>query len=131
MLINDAHPHMPQKLSDFVAHVMREKDLSTYAVERRSHGAISQSQVARIRLGDVRQPSADKLKALAKGLGVTESELFSVVRGVANEPAEITDERLHSIQDAYTELPKKKQAKADLLIEMIAREIVRLKNEPE
>lgn len=71
-------------LADYVNKIMLERELSGYAVEKRSRGEITQSYVNRIKNGEAKNPSADKLKGLAKGLGVTEEEVFRVARGAAD-----------------------------------------------
>lgn len=78
--------NMPrQSLADFVSRTMAENRISGYEVERRTNSEITQSYVNRIKNGEVLTPSAPKLKALAKGLGVSEDELFAVVRGLPVE----------------------------------------------
>ena len=122
---------MRETLQDYVRRIMLEKGLSGYAVERASGEGISQSQVNRIQNGEVTNPSAAKLKALAKGLSVSEAELFAVVRGITEDESVIANERLQSIGFAYQKMPKKKKAKADYLIDMLEREIARIESEPE
>lgn len=70
-----------ETLSRFVDRVMKEKGLSQRKVEERSGGAIKASYVGSIARGVARNPSTDKLRALAKGLGVEENALFEVTRG--------------------------------------------------
>lgn len=125
------HSFMRETLQEYVRRVMLEKGLSGYTVERDSGSQISQSQVNRIQNGEVSNPSATKLKALAKGLSVSESELFAVARGITEDAGVIAHERLQTIGFAYENMPKKKKAKADYLIDMLEREIARIENEPE
>jgi len=128
----DFNVNMSQEsLPDYLRRVFKEKDISSYEVERRSGRAISQSYAARIRNGHILNPSTTKLKALAKGLGVPESELFAAARGVNSEGEEISHERLQSIDFEYQGMPKKKKQKADYVIELLEREIKRIIEEPE
>jgi len=60
---------------------MRKRSLSAYEVEKRSGGQIADSYVLRIRQGKSRHPSAPKLRALAKGLGIPYNELMDVAAG--------------------------------------------------
>lgn len=120
---------MPESLADYVSRMMREKDLSSYAVERYSGGAISQSHAYRIATGAVTTPSAKSLKALAKGLSVPEGELFAVARGITESAGVIADERLQTIGFRYGNMPKKKRQKADYIIDLLEREIQRIENE--
>lgn len=73
--------YMPETLSEFVSRVMDEKNLSSYDVERISKRAITHSYVNRLKNGVAKNPSTDKLKGLAIGLGVIEDEVFSAARG--------------------------------------------------
>jgi transcriptional regulator with XRE-family HTH domain len=68
-------------LSRKVAQLMADKQISGYAVERATKREITQSFVNRIKNGEVKTPSAVKLKALARGLGVPESELLATIPG--------------------------------------------------
>jgi transcriptional regulator with XRE-family HTH domain len=112
-----------EPLSEYVDRKMKEKNLSTYAVERMSGGEISQSQVSRIRNGGSKNPSAETLKALAKGLGVVEGELFAVIRGKNLSPVDFVHEKLTQIDVTYRNLSIAKKERADYLIELIEREM--------
>lgn len=89
-----------KSLSKYVARVMQDKNLSGYDVERRANRRITQSFVNRIKTGEVKNPSADKLQALATGLAVSEEELFAVVRGVSTEPTDFQKAILSAFHDA-------------------------------
>src|SRR5262249_41207545 len=52
------------------------KGVDVLRVERRSEKSISDSYVHAISSGNIGNPSLDKLSALARGLGVTETQLF-------------------------------------------------------
>lgn len=71
-----------ETLDKYVRRVLKEKELTLSAVERQAGGDISDSYVASITTGNVRNLSLEKLKALARGLGVTEREIFAVACGV-------------------------------------------------
>jgi transcriptional regulator with XRE-family HTH domain len=113
-------------LGQYVARIMYEKKLSGYGVERQSKGGIAQSHVNRIKNGNVTQPSPLKLKALAKGLDVSESEIFAVARGAGPDQEELKQERLQTIDNLYQRLSGKKRKKADFLLGVVEREIKRL-----
>jgi len=68
----------PESLDKYVRRVLKEKELTLSDVERGAEGEISDSYVAYITTGNVRNLSLEKLKALARGLGVTEREMFAV-----------------------------------------------------
>ena len=66
------------ELSRYVRRVMREKRLKQREIERRSGGKITDGYVADILCGRAKNPSVEKLSALASGLGVDPYELFAV-----------------------------------------------------
>ena len=68
-------------LSRYVRKVMKEKGLTQRDVELRSEGKITDGYVADILSGDAKNPSVDKIKALARGLDVNVLDLFSVACG--------------------------------------------------
>lgn len=70
-----------EDLADYVRRIINEKELTLRQVEERSGGAITHGYVSKILSRAVTNLSVDKLKALAKGLGIPEEELFAVVRG--------------------------------------------------
>jgi transcriptional regulator with XRE-family HTH domain len=85
-------------LADFVAEVMRVKNLSSYDVARLSAGGVSQSTVNKIINRDIRSHSLETLAGLAKGLGVSEDQLFRVARGL---PADMPTERHEILAEAF------------------------------
>jgi transcriptional regulator with XRE-family HTH domain len=71
-------------LSQYVSQIMKIKGLSARDVARRSKSAdlgITAGYVSDIVTGAARNPSVDKLKALARGLDVDVDELFHVACG--------------------------------------------------
>ena len=118
-----------QTLSAFVSRVIEEKDLSTYEVQRRASGRISQTHVNRIKTGKVPNPSAVKLKALAQGLGVSEEEIFAVVRGKPPDALGLAREQLNNLMTKFERLEPSKKAYAQSLIDLINREFERLSRE--
>jgi len=71
-----------ETLSEYVKRVMAEKRLTLREVARLSGGRITQGYVGGIVQGLHTNPSVEKLKALAAGLGVDENEAFRVARGL-------------------------------------------------
>lgn len=71
----------PETLADFVRRTRLDKRFSLVDVARNSEGHISESYVSRIENGYILNVSPAKLIGLAKGLRVTEDELFTVARG--------------------------------------------------
>ena len=72
------HRTDPGELSRYVRRVMREKRLKQREVERRSGGKITDGYVADILCGRAKNPSVEKILALARGLDVDPNELFAV-----------------------------------------------------
>jgi len=75
------HPGV-ETLSQYVKRIMDEKHLTMVDVEERSEKRIADAYVANIMNGLARNPSVDKLKALAVGLGEPEDDVFKVARGL-------------------------------------------------
>lgn len=80
-----------ENLADYVRRVRAEKKLSTTDVERQSGHKISDSYVTRIENSYVKNVSPEKLQALAKGLGVSEEEIFAIARGKSLDESETVD----------------------------------------
>lgn len=80
-----------EDLADYVKRIRREKGLSLKDVVRRSEGRISNGYVSQIENRYYINPTRDKLIALAKGLGVTEDEIFAVARGKSLDEVEAVD----------------------------------------
>lgn len=77
-----------ETLADYVSRMRQEKRLSLNDVVRQSGNRIANSHVSRIENGLTTNVTTDKLRALAKGLGVSEAEIFAVARGksVSGDP---------------------------------------------
>ncbi|PYS60195.1 MAG: hypothetical protein DMF74_19380 [Acidobacteria bacterium] len=76
-------------LADYVRRVRNEKNLSLAQVSARSRGQISKTHINRIENGTGTRVSLIKLRALARGLGVSEDALVAVAQGKA-PPAQTT-----------------------------------------
>jgi transcriptional regulator with XRE-family HTH domain len=75
-----------ETLAEYVRRVRNAKNLSLSDVERgssRHGGKIAGSYVSRIENGHNNSPGPEKIKALARGLGVPEEELAAVAMGRA------------------------------------------------
>jgi transcriptional regulator with XRE-family HTH domain len=83
-----------ETLGDFVRRVRWEKNLSLESVSQRSARfgpRIAASYINRIENDPTRRATADRLKALAHGLGVPVEELFARAVGLAT-PGDNSDE---------------------------------------
>jgi len=83
-----------ETLGDFVRRIRTEKSLSTWDVSKRSARfgkPITASYICRIENNLKQKPTADRLTALANGLGVPVQELLARAAGLA-PPGESSDE---------------------------------------
>jgi transcriptional regulator with XRE-family HTH domain len=77
-----------EDLADYVSRVRVEKGLTTQDVAERSGGTITRGYVSHIENRHSINVTPNKLKALAKGLGVPVEEVFSKARGSKSEQDE-------------------------------------------
>jgi len=75
------------QLSRYVARIMKQKGLKQRDIESRSGGEITDGYVSNILSGAADNPSAQKMKALARGLGVDPRALFEAACGPFELPA--------------------------------------------
>ena len=71
-----------ETLAQYVARVIKEKELTHQEVRKLARDKITDGYVRGIMTGKATNVSVDKLKALARGLGVSEDEIFRVARGL-------------------------------------------------
>lgn len=71
-----------EDLSLYIRDVMNAKGLTQKDVQKKSGGRITDGYVASILTGRATNPSVDKIKALADGLGVDVNELFHIAAGL-------------------------------------------------
>ena len=100
-------------LPAFIKEIMAAKDLTYRDIEERSQGRISYGYVNSLVQGHYKNPSVDKIKALAAGLGVPEETLNKVVRGIPldeqDEPAALVVEE--AIIESGMKLTKEEKKK--------------------
>lgn len=130
---------MPTKtkedLADYVRRIRQEKGLSVQEVEntaRRAGLKISRSYVSQIENRYILSVTAAKLQALAKGLGVSEDEIFAVARG--RSPADDADYKnwkFASLFDDAQKLTPEQMRDFEVLMEMARREVQRMIREQE
>jgi len=90
-------------LPDYIRRIRSEKGLSTADVEKKSGFTVTDGYVSHIENGRVRNVSPEKLRALSKGLGVSEDEIFAVARG-AKTVGDLPLDEVRMLQ-LYRELP--------------------------
>jgi transcriptional regulator with XRE-family HTH domain len=90
--VNNGREHV-EDLAEFVQRVRREKGLSQRDVETKSERGISKGYIGQIENREVLADSVtpQKLRALARGLGVSEDEIFAIARGKPLGPMSPTD----------------------------------------
>ncbi len=118
-----------QSLANYVSRIMIEKKLTSYEIEQRSNKQINQSYVVKIKNNNITNVSPVKLKALAKGLGVSEEEIFSIIRGKLPDLSNLANEQLENLIRKFGQLPMSKRIYAQALIDLLNREFERLLNE--
>lgn len=92
-----------EPLKRYVRRIMKQKGFTLREIELRSHGEITDGYVADILRGTAKNPSAEKIKALALGLGVDAHALFDVICGPfekrkAEEPPEVTSDAVFFLE---------------------------------
>ncbi|HKG20330.1 MAG TPA: helix-turn-helix transcriptional regulator [Blastocatellia bacterium] len=80
---------LTEDLSHYVRRIMRMKGLTLRDVEIRSKGRITDGYVSGIISGAAKNPSVEKVMALAAGLEVRPDELFYVACGLSGRPSGI------------------------------------------
>lgn len=118
-----------EQLADFVRKTRDVKGLSTTDVEKNSGKQITDGYVSQIENLYVKNVSPEKLSALAKGLGVTEEEVFAIARGKVPNVNTIIDERFETLSLKFGGLKPSKKVKAEVLIDVLEREIERMAKE--
>lgn len=104
-------------LADYVRRLRHEKDLSLADVSNRSGGGIGRTHINRIENGEAHGVSVEKLRALAKGLGVLEEEIFAVARGKTTS-GELTFDELRMLE-LYRKLSPEKRIEAIAHLEVV------------
>jgi transcriptional regulator with XRE-family HTH domain len=103
---------------DFVRQIRRQKGLSMGDVSRRSGRfgkRISATHIGRIENNVTKTVSVDRLKALAKGLGVPVMDLLARASGVVSS----TDSEELSLLTRFRELPPNRRADVMDIVDML------------
>lgn len=133
---NSKLPAMVKKtkedLADYVRRIRAEKKLSLNDVARQSGNLISRGYISQIENRYIVSVTANKLQALAKGLGVSEDEIFAVARGKDPEGnPDFKRWKFASLFDEAEQLTPEQMAKFEILMEMARREVQRMLQEQE
>lgn len=116
-----------EDLADFSKRVRHEKDLSQRDVEVKSGGGISKGYIGQIENRTVLGHSVtpQKLQALAKGLGVSDDEIFAVARGKSLSGAQAFDSEIAVLFNGFDELTDEDKLELLATVKMLANEIQR------
>lgn len=122
----------PESLADYVRRVRNEKRLSLSEIQRNSQNGINSSYVSRIENGLIRNVTPEKLRALSRGLGVSEDEIFDVARGktAVNGSDLADDEQVAALFYDYKDLTDEDKQELRAIWEMFREEIRRRKLKP-
>jgi transcriptional regulator with XRE-family HTH domain len=112
-----------ESFADYVRRVANEKVLTYREIARR--GGISSPSISDIISGKTIHVKASTIAALAKGLGVSEEEVFAAYSGKSLAAPEVFDSEIYVMFRGFDELSD--EDKADLLgtIRMLAAEVQR------
>lgn len=114
----------PERLSVYVRRIMAEKNLTFSDIEIRSRKLITGGYVGDIVAEKTTNPTVDKLKALARGLGVSADEIFDVARGVdRSKRGHYGDPFLDNLVQKFCELNAANKADLMTSLRMLDREI--------
>lgn len=119
----------PESLSDYINKVKADKNLTFRRIEENSGGKITAGYVNDLVRGKTKNPSSEKITALARGLKVPEDEVFAIVRGKGARQENGIDRRLEIINLRLSELPPEKKAKADVAIDALDAYLDKLEQE--
>lgn len=120
---------MTNTLGTFLRKRRLELGMTTRQVAEKA--GVSRAYISLLERDGKGNPSKNVLKALAKGYELPEAELYKVALDLDTEPERITHEKLARIGFAYRGMPARKQQKLDALIDLVDREMLRLKDEDE
>lgn len=117
-------PRVKRELGEYVRRIMKLKGLTQKDVQRLSGGKITDGYVASIAIGRASNPSVDKLKALADGLGVDVNEMFHVASGRLDPPTARVGRS--PVTDPLMLLDTVRKAVVNPVVTQILREVVAL-----
>ncbi len=117
-----------EDLADYVRRIINERDLTLREIEERSGGAITHGYISKILSRAVTNLSVEKLQALAKGLGISEEEVFAIARGKSLEgDPEFEKSEIAALFYGYKDLTEEDQEELRVIWKMLGEEIKRRK----
>lgn len=112
-----------QGLAAYVRAKMETQALSHQDVAARAGGAISHTTVWNVANSAVKEVKQSTLSALARGLGVSEDEIFAVARGVRPTTPNTADQHAKFIVEEFSQLSDDAKAALRPIWEMVQREV--------
>lgn len=114
-----------ENLADFVRRVANEKGLSFREVARR--GGLSGPAISDIVSGKTQQVKASTISAIARGLGVSEEEVFAIYRGKSpSDDPEYKNWQYAALFDDAKRLTPEQMTKFETIMEIARREVARM-----
>jgi transcriptional regulator with XRE-family HTH domain len=113
-----------EELADYLRQKLNE-GATLRGVEERSQGGITHSYLSKLLSGAASNPSRDKLKAIALGLGVSEDEVFAAAQGRIRSESEVFDSEIYLMLKGYDELADKDKSELLPTVRMLSAEIRR------
>jgi len=99
-------------------------------VAERSGGLIAQSYFFKIENGLVKNVSIEKLRAIARGLGVSEEEVLGAARGKPLDEAQAFDSEVRVLFKGFEELPDSDKRELLASVRMLGSEVQRRRLKP-
>lgn len=116
----------PEDLADFLRQKMlNDPDLTLRKIAERSDGGVTHSYLSKILSGAASNPSISKLRAIAKGLGVTYEEVAAATGGKSLTVAESFDGEFAVLFKGFHDLSPEDQTEMMAMVRMLATEVER------
>jgi transcriptional regulator with XRE-family HTH domain len=112
------------RLGEYILRTSKEKDLTLRDIEARSGGKITHGYLSKIISGSTKNVTVDKILAIARGLGVSEEDVFDAARGCApHAEPDFSQSDFAALFFKYRDLTSDDKAEIDRLIKLVDREI--------
>jgi transcriptional regulator with XRE-family HTH domain len=113
-----------EELADYLRQKLNE-GATLRGIEERSEGGITHSYLSKLLSGAASNPSRDKLKAIALGLGVPEDEVFAAAQGRTRSDSEVFNSEIYLMLKGYDELLDTDKTELLPTVRMLSAEIRR------
>jgi transcriptional regulator with XRE-family HTH domain len=121
-----------ENLGDYLRRVINEKNLTYRQVAERSGGRISHAAISDIISGKTKEIKSSTISALAKGLGVSEEEIFAVIRGKSpTDDPDYKNWKYAALFDDAKKLSPEQMRQFETIMDIARREVTRMLQEQE